>query len=83
VKESHGVTVNHDTMKQTRLVRLLHLLTLYRRCAATLLITARDIFRSGKRGKAMKLIGEYQRIKNCIAETRATVMRMIAGIIAA
>jgi hypothetical protein len=83
VKEPHGAPVNHDTMKQSRLVRLLHLLTLYRRCAATLLITSRDIFRSGKRGKAMKMISEYQRIKNCLADTQATVARMLAGIIAA
>ena len=70
-------------MKITRLVRLLHLLRLYRRAAACVLSDARDIFRSGKRGKAMKMISEYQRIKDFFAETQATVARMLAGIIAA
>ena len=72
----------HDAMKQSRLVRLLHLLTLYRRCAATLLITSRHIFPNSKRASA-QLHTEYMRMKSDIAETRATVMRMLAGIIAA
>ena len=70
-------------MKQTRLVRLLHLLTLYRRAAAYTLRDARDIFRRGKRGAGMKMIREYQRIRAYLAETQATVAHMLAGIIAA
>jgi hypothetical protein len=70
-------------MQQSRLVRLLHLLKLYRRAAACTLCTARDIFRRGKRGAGMKMIREYRRIKGYIAETQATVARMLSGIIAA
>lgn len=70
-------------MQQSRLVRLLHLLTLYRRAAAYTLRDARDIFRRGKRGAGMKMIRECQRIKGYFAETLATVVSMLSGIIAA
>jgi hypothetical protein len=82
VKEACGAPVNHDAMKQSRLVRLLHLLTLYRRCAATLLITSRHIFPNSKRASA-QLHPEYLRMKSDMAETQATVARMLAGIITA
>ena len=82
MKEACGANVKHDAMKITRLARLLHLLTLQRRCAATLLLTARHIFPNSTRA-SMQLYTEYLRIKSDIAETRATVMRMLAGIIVA
>jgi hypothetical protein len=70
-------------MKQSRLVRQLYLLKLYRRAAAYTLRDARDIFRCGKLGAGMKMIRQYQRFKSFLAETQATVSRLLAGIIAA
>lgn len=69
-------------MKQSRLVRQLHLLTLYRRAAATLLRTSRHLSATSKR-TAAEMRTEYLRIKSYLTETQATVARMLSGIIAA
>jgi hypothetical protein len=70
-------------MQITRLVRLLHLLTLTRRMATAMLRAARYRFSEGQRALGLQRLRRYHQIKQQLATDTQQAARMLSAIIPA
>lgn len=68
-------------MQQSRLVRLLHTLTLTRRLAAAMLCAARYRFAEGQRALGLQRLRRYRKIKQQLAADAQQVASMLSDII--